>query len=324
VIKRFYILPLQSGVSEAKLGEFLGALSDADRFIPGVLNSSAGVDFDSPTVVWENMFVDEEAYSGPYMVHPYHLGTLDNYLMSDSPERLTYDSFTVRYQLPDAIPHLDRGIRRVVLMNLAEAADASTIEALAANPTDMATSVFRADDVGWVSAKGRAWTHIWEQGFADRKALEHYLRTRDGIACSALEGFKRLGVQLESLKILTFPFELKPAHAQSPVDSTPEESAVLYTITARTAIDDVDAYIDLLERFYDPSVVDGGGTLVHRWRTVDHGYDKAEVQSTWQLDSLAAYSDMRMKMVFDPGWNAFVRDAMPLVQGGSRRFSRAV
>src|SRR5215467_4319024 len=148
MIKRFYILPLHGDVSEAKLREFLAALSDADRFIPGVLNSSAGVDFDSRTVVWENAFVDEETYSGPYMVHPYHLGTLDNYLMSDSPERLTYDSFTVRYQLPDAAPpRLDHGIRRVLLMKLTEPADASTVEALAAQPTHMATSVFRPDDV---------------------------------------------------------------------------------------------------------------------------------------------------------------------------------
>src|SRR5262245_13706511 len=120
MIRRFYILPLRPDVSEEKLDEFLRALSDADRSIPGPSDSSAGVDFDSRTVVWENLFVDEQTYTGSYMVHPYHLGTLDNYLMSDSPERVTYDSFTVRYQFPDAVPYLDGGIRRVVLMKLAE------------------------------------------------------------------------------------------------------------------------------------------------------------------------------------------------------------
>ena len=40
-------------------------LSAADRFIPGLLDSSAGVDLDSPTVIWENTFIDEASYSGP-------------------------------------------------------------------------------------------------------------------------------------------------------------------------------------------------------------------------------------------------------------------
>jgi hypothetical protein len=322
MIRRFYVLPLKADVSEAKLDEFLRALSDSDRFIPGLLNSSAGVDFDSRTVLWENTFVDEETYSGPYMVHPYHIATLDNYVMADSPECVTQDIYTTRYQLPGAIPHIERGIRRVVMMNLAEAAEASTIETLAAHSEGIATTVFRPDDVGWVSGKGRPWTHLWEQGFIDRAALDHYLNTREGIACSSLEGFKRLGVRVESLKILTCSFELKPAHAQSPVDVALEPSTTLYTITAHTAIDDVDAYVELLERYYDPYVVGGGGTLVHRWRTVDHAYGGAEVQSTWRLDSVAAYTDMRAKTGSDPGWNVFVRDAMPLVKGGSRRFYR--
>jgi hypothetical protein len=324
MIRRFYILPLKADVSEAKLDEFLRALSDSDRFIPGLLNSSAGVDFESRTVIWENMFVDEETYSGSYMVHPYHIATLDNYVMTDSPECVTQDIYTTRYQLPGDIPHLDHGIRRVVLMNLADAADASTIEALAASPTGMATSVFRPDDVGWVSRKGRKWSHIWEQGFIDRAALDRYLRTREGIACSSLEGFKRFGVQVESLKILTCLFELKPSHAQSPVEGAMEASTTLYTLTARTAIDDLDTYIDLLKRCYDPFIVSGGGTLVHRWRTVDHAYGQAEVQSTWQLDSVAAFTNIRGKTSSDPGCNEFIRDAMPLVKSGSRRFYRAV
>lgn len=323
MIRRFYILPLTPDATDAEVDAFLRALRDADRYIPGVVNSSADIDFESRTVIWENAFVDEESYTGPYMVHPYHLCILDNSFMSDSPERITYDSFSVRYQLPEALPSLDRGIRRVVLLKLSEGADTSAIEALAGSATGMATSVFRPDDVEWVSAKGRAWTHVWEQGFTDRTGLERYLRTRDGIAGSRLEGFKRLGVQIEALKILTCEFEVKPEGAQSSAESA-EESPVLYTITARTAIEDADTYIDLLERCYDPSVAAGGGTLLHRWRTVEHGYDVAEVQSTWQLDSVAAYHAMRMQMATDPGWNMFVRDGVPLVKGGTRRFYRAI
>ncbi|MDE0237774.1 MAG: NIPSNAP family protein, partial [bacterium] len=95
-------------------------------------------------------------------------------------------------------------------------------------------------------------------------------------------------------------------------------------ITARTAAADADAYVDLLERHYDPFMVEGGCPLLNRWRTVDQGYLEAEVNSIWQVDSLSAYSDLRATTIADPQWVAFVKDAMPLVKGGSRRFQRAI
>ena len=86
MIRRYYILPLRPGVAGAKVREFIDVLAAADRFIPGLLDSSAGLDPSSRTVLWENTFVDEASYSGPYMVHPYHIGAIDNYVMADSPE----------------------------------------------------------------------------------------------------------------------------------------------------------------------------------------------------------------------------------------------
>jgi hypothetical protein len=321
MIRRFYILPLNPGVGEAQVQDFLRTLNTADQFIPGLLDSSAGVDFDSRTVLWENTFVDEATYSGPYMVHPYHAGAIDDFVMADSPLCVTHDIYTTRYQLPGEIPRIEKGVRRLVLMNLAEGADAAALEALAARPQGMATSVFRPDDVGWVSAKGRPWTHIWEQGFTDLEALGRYLATRDGVTTSSLEGLKRLGVDVAGLKILACPFALKPA--QSPVPITVESCPTFYTITARTAPEDVDAYVGLLETCYDPYVAEAGGKLVQRWRTVEQGYGLAEVQSTWEIKSVAAYHDLRLKTGGE-NWKRFVRDAMPLVKGGSRRFYRAV
>jgi hypothetical protein len=314
-------MPLNPGVTEAKIQEFLQAYNETDRFIPGLLDSAAGVDFDSKTVVWENNFVDEEVYSGPYMVHPYHAHTLDNYLLSDSPECITHDIFTVRYQLPEGTPRLDRGIRRVVLLKLPDGADISALETLAARPDGMATSVFSPDNVGWVSAKGRAWTHIWDQGFNDIAALERFLKTREGIASSSLEGFRRLGADVDTIKIFTYPFELKPS--QSPAALAAETFPIFYTITARMDFGDVDTFIGLLERDYDPFLADDGIRLMHRWRTVDGSSGVAEVQSTWQLGSFAAFDAWRAKAYFDPRWNRFARDAMPLVKGGTRRFYRA-
>jgi hypothetical protein len=321
MIRRFYIMPLNPGVSDAVLEEFVRGFDDTDRFLPGLFDSSAGVDFDSRTVVWENNFVDEATYSGPYMFHPYHAATLDTYLMGDSPLCITHDTFTVRYQAPDELRRMEKGVRRLVLMNLAEGADTSAIEALAADPPGMSTSVLRKDDVGWVSAKGRSWTHIWEQGFTDKEAVERYLATRDGIWTSSLEGLKRLGLAITSLKILTFPFALKPAPTPAPTPSEPFPT--FYTLTARLALEDVDAYVGLLKDCYDAYVAEAGGKLVHRWRTVEEGYNFAEVQSTWEIKSVAAYHDMRLK-TGNANWQRFVKEAMPLVKGGSRRFYRAV
>ncbi len=324
MIRRFYVLPLMPGVPDVKAQEMIEVLGAADRFIPGLLDSSAGVDLDSRTVLWENTFVDEASYSGPYMVHPYHIGAIDNYVMPDSPECITDNTYATRYTTPDATQEVRSGIRRVLLLNASTDADAAAIEALAAQPQEMAASAFGADDMGWVSAKGRAWTHIWEQAFADMAQLKRHLGTQEGKACSSVEGFDSLGISLGSLKIFTCPFELSPDEDQSPPTTPPDTSPVLYTITARTPVADADTYVELLERHYDPFMVEGGCPLLNRWRTVDQGYLEAEVHSTWQIDSLAAYCDLRATTIADPHWTAFVKDAMPLVQGGSRRFHRAV
>jgi hypothetical protein len=326
MIRRFYILPLLPGAAPERVEELIAVLRAADRFIPGLRDSSAGLDLDSRTVLWENTFVDEASYAGPYMVHPFHIGAIDDFVMADSPTNLTQDIFTSRYQTPDATQHLRAGIRRVLLLNLSSDADAAAlaeIAALASSTGAMASSAFGADDVGWVSAKGRAYTHVWEQGFTDRAALQRYLGTRDGIACSSREGFTRLGIHVNTLRILTCPFELTPTDEQVPADAPADDTPVRYSLTMRVGPDDADALVAQLEERYDPFMTAAGAPLVHRSRTVGHGYLDAEVQSTWRLDSLAAYAVIRAQTYADPGWNAFVRDAMPLVRGGTRRFHRA-
>lgn len=324
MIRRYYILPLRPGVADAKVHELIDVLSAADRFIPGLRDSSAGLDASTGTVLWENTFVDEASYAGPYMVHPYHIGAIDNYVMADSPECTTQDIYVARYQTDDATQHVRQGIRRVLLLNIESEADEATIASLAARPAGMAASSFGADDVGWVSAKGRSSTHVWEQVFDDEAQLAAYLRTRDGIACSSKEGFTRLGVHPGSLRIFTCPFALTPAEQQNPSPTPADDRPVLYSITARVAAADLDRYVALLEALHDPFMDACGSPLVHRWCTVDRGYPEREVQSTWRLASLAAYSDLRARTYADPSWNDYVRDAMPLVVGGTRRFHHEV
>jgi hypothetical protein len=324
MIRRFYVLPLRPSVTPVQVEEMVAALRATDAHIPGLLESSAGLDLANRTVVWENLFVDEAAYAGPYMVHPYHAATLDDYVMADSPLCLTQDIYATRYHLPGEPAELRTGIRRLVLMNLAEGADTSALESLAQPGPDVATSVLARDDVGWVSAKGRPWTHIWEQAFTDSESLQRYLRSPGGVASSSLEGLRRHGVEALSVKVLTFPFDIKPVSAQLPTDPPPDDVPLMYTVTARLSPDDVDPYVDLLERLYDPVVAASGGHLVQRWRTVEQAYVEAEVHSTWQLESFAAFSAFRISTYADPSWNRFVSEAMPLVKSGTRRFSRAL
>jgi NIPSNAP len=323
MIRRYYILPLRPDARDESVRELREVVDAADRFIPGLIDSSAGLDLDSRTMIWENTFVDEASYSGPYMVHPFHIGAIDNFVMADSPECLTQDIYTVRFRTRDASQSLRSGIRRIVLLNVEADSDAAAIATLAEGSDGLAASAFGADDVGWVSAKGRAWSHVWEQAFTDTTQLARYLRTRDGIACSSREGFTRLGIELRSMKVFTFPFSLSAVQDQVPPATPPDDRPVLHSITAVTTLDDLDEYVELLERLYDPFMSSCGSPLVERRRTVAQGYLHGEVHSTWHLDSLAAYSDLRARTYADPGWNEFVRDAMPLVIGGTRRFHRA-
>ena len=324
MIRRIYVLPLNPGVTTEEAADFVAAFDAADLFIPGVLDSHAAVDLDSPTVVWEMAFPDESTYTGPYMIHPYHVATLDNYLLGDSPERRSHDFGTARYSLLERPRALEEGIRRIVLVNIPEDIDVSAVEELATRGDGAVTSTFAPDDVGWKSVKGLSWTHVLEQGFTDMAALEHYLRTPDGMATSTRDGFRTLGVKARAVRVLTYPFKLKPAGAVPP--DPPADAPLLYTMTARTAPGDIDTFIELLVRHYDPALARVGAELVHRWRTCEHAYRDPEIHSTWRLPSFTAFVDFRSLSSAgdDPSWNRFVLRGMPLVKSGTRRFYREV
>jgi len=89
-------------------------------------------------------FAAEETYTGPYMVHPYHIATLDNYLLGDSPQRLSRDFESARYRLTDPVARLEAGVRRIVLLELPAGADAAALAELAAPGDGVATSAFGA------------------------------------------------------------------------------------------------------------------------------------------------------------------------------------
>lgn len=320
MIRRFYIMPLNHRATDEKVAQFIEDYAACDQFIAGLSASAAGLDFGSETVVWENVFDSEETYSGLYMVHPYHGCTLDSYLMADSPELLTHDIFTVRYEIPGDIPRIEKGIRRLVLMNISDETESIAEMHLSECPEFVATTVFNRDNVKWVSPKGKAWTHILEQGFANEDDLDAYLETAHGIATSSKDGLRRLGIDISSIKIFTYPFELKPEQHPAPL---PEDGPAFFSITAQLDVEDVGAYVALLESSYDQHMAANGCKLVQRLRTVDQGYLQAEVQSIWEMPSIAHYNPMRFSTGGDANWNRYALEAATLVKGGSRRFYRA-
>lgn len=325
MIRRFYVMPLDRRATRPQVDQLLTALGEADRFIPGLVDSYAAEDADSRTVMWEMAFRDEDAYVGPYMVHPYHIATIDSYLLGDSPERLCHDFAAMRYRVPDDAVRLEQGVRRVLLMNAADGSDTSMLQELADRGTGTAASVLATDDIGWRSSKGSrglTWSHVWEQTFADQQALDAYLATAEGVACSDRDGLRRLGADVKSLQVLTYPFVLEPSRQDPALPLTDEP--FLYVITARLGLPDVDAYVRLLEQEYDASLGRAGASLLSRVRSVEGGYLEAEVQSTWRFESMVAFKDFRSAMPTDPSWNRFVLEAMPLLRGGTRRLYRTV
>lgn len=318
MIRRFYIMPLDHGVSDDKVEEFRQSFDNADLFIDGLHDAACGVDLNSRTVVWENNFDSEENYTGPYMLHPYHAQSLDNYIVFESPECISHDIYTARYIIPDGTAQtLQKGIRRVMLLHIEEGSDTSAIENFDHAAAGMATSVFSPENVTYVSPKGRSCTHVWDQGFTDMAALEVFLSSPVGLETTSREGLRRLGVEVQRITIFTYPFELKGRQTPPPLG---DASPIFYSVTARLDPKDVDAFIASIEQDYDPFLAAHGTKLVHRWRSVDSAGVLADVQSVWQLDSFAVFNQWRM--TYNPRSDQFVRNAMALVKGGQRRFYR--
>lgn len=322
MLRRIYVMPLDAHASAARVSELVRVLDDADRHIAGLVDSCAAVDLYSRTVVWEMVFRDEQTYAGSYMVHPYHVATLDAALLADSPERISHDFDATLYRVQHAPRRVREGVRRIVLMKMPDGADDSVLRRLADRAGDMTLSTLARTDPELRSSIGLKWTHVWEQTFADVDAMERHLRTAQGLASSTRQGFRQQGVEVQQLRIVAYPFRLK--EAQSPPFAVAESGPLLYSMTARVSSLDASTFVELLEQEYDPSLARFGVNLSHRWRTLDHAGSEVEVQSTWQVESIAAFTDFRATTAVgaDPSWNRFVVNAMPLVRGGTRRFYR--
>jgi len=184
-----------------------GAFLDCGRFIPEVLHSAVGTNLSTAPVqlVWEHGYESPEAYQR-YMVHPYHAGLLDRYLLSDSPERIVTENDLaaglVGYACDDDSYAMAGGVRRLVLLGLAPASDADLrlfTESLRRAPEDapeMSLSVVGSNTMGsaWFDGvtpltQPSVWTHVWEQGFATLDDLRAYLGGASTLAVVEHDGW---------------------------------------------------------------------------------------------------------------------------------------
>ncbi len=193
MLRRFEVYALRPDAPVQSVRRLEAACRDCGRFIPEVLDSAVGTNLsDAPVqLVWEHAYASPDAYRR-YMVHPYHATVLDRYLLPDSPERIVIDdpvaAGLVGYACNAPSYRMGSGVRRLVLLRLdtgsSEIDVSSLCDSLQRVPHDvpgMDVSVVAANTMGRAWFDGvtpitgpTRWTHVWEQGFSGRDALDSY------------------------------------------------------------------------------------------------------------------------------------------------------
>jgi len=205
MLRRFEVYAVSPDAAPGRVRDLEAACRQCGRFIPEVLDSAVGTNLsDAPVqLVWEHAYASPEAYRR-YMVHPYHATVLDRYLLPDSPERIVVDdglgAGLIGYSCDAPSYRMGTGTRRLVLLRLeADASQRDLVRLSAAlggvsrDVPGMVVSVLAANTMGRAWFDGVTpvtgppkWTHLWEQGFSDRGALDSYRRGASTMA--AVEG----------------------------------------------------------------------------------------------------------------------------------------
>ena len=201
MLRRYEMYSIDPAAPPAAVRRLADAFRLCGHVIPEVLDSAIGTNLsDAPVrLVWEHAYASPEAYQR-YMVHPFHACILDRSLLADSPERIVtsndLNAGLVGYACDTPVYRLPAGVRRLVLLDLAEDATPDAVAALAdtigrgaAEIDGLAVSVVAANTMAsaWMDGvtpiTGRPqWSHVWEQGWASLAAFEAY---RDGTSALA-------------------------------------------------------------------------------------------------------------------------------------------
>ncbi len=228
MLRRFEIYSLRPDAPAADVARLRISLRDCGRHIPEVLHSAIGTNMAEGALqlAWEHAYESPEAYQR-YMVHPFHAGILDRYLMADGPERVTSDNGLLAgiggYECETPDYFQPGGVRRLVMLQLAPDASPAQLAAMGAalrnapaESPELVTSVFAENTMAsrWFDGvtpitAAPAWSHLWEQGFVSLDGAETYLTGPSALASAEREDWAGWmdGLVLDELHVT---YELEP------------------------------------------------------------------------------------------------------------------
>jgi hypothetical protein len=209
MLRRFEMYAFRSDAPNEEKRRLEAACRACSHRIPEVIDSAVHANLsDAPVqLVWEHAYESPAAYRR-YMVHPYHAAELDRFILADSPERVVADDTLgaglVGYQCDEPVYRTSGGTRRIVLLRVGAEVSSqhegelrAALEAAPAEAPEMVLSVAAPNTLGgaWfdgVTPLGRPprWSHLWEQGFSDRSALDSYLTGSSHLARAERAGWK--------------------------------------------------------------------------------------------------------------------------------------
>ena len=99
---------------------------------------------------------------------------------------------------------------------------------------------------------------------------------------------------------------------------------MLYIVdTVRTAPDAADAYLDLVRDSAVAIMRDAGAALAWCSSTARDLGEEVDIVIAWQVFDHARWNEIRRKLVLDPRWHRYGREAARLRLRGRRRFHHA-
>lgn len=191
MIRRFETYAFVPGATDYQRRELARVVAEAGHYIPEVVHGAAGWNRSGSDaeLVWEHAYESVAAYRR-YMVHRYHAEVLDRYVLVDSPERVVEPvrgAGLFGYECEGTPYLLERGARRVVLLQVERAARAAETAALERRLHEATSKVGGVLSVWGVNTMANRWfdgvtalampvhyTHVWEQGFRSMDELERF------------------------------------------------------------------------------------------------------------------------------------------------------
>ena len=190
MFRRVAAIRLRDGVSEEKAQAYRQALLDTPDHVPFVHASWVGANLPDPkewTFGWDMVFSDREA-AAQWRDHPYHTDRLVPFA-AEGPEGIVEQFNVVEFEpyageSPE--PGITDFIKRTLLIQVKAGTPPDRVEEFENRLTQMPRHIKGIRN--WAMSRnpssrehpageggGAAWTHVWEQEFADQSGIQEYM-----------------------------------------------------------------------------------------------------------------------------------------------------